>query len=87
MEDFAILHNLEMVVIERHRPVDDPTRFSAHFADTEVKEDGILRRVYGDGSRPEQAIYAYAQKISFSRIIIDAMKPTRREIEVPRIIT
>jgi len=84
---FADAHNLVMKVTERSvesRQRGIP-RYYAQFEHCDVGGDGMLRGEYGNGETPEQAIADYAPRISEKTLIIDAMRPTRREIKAPRL--
>lgn len=87
LEEFADRHGLTMEVAERH-PCDWSApghfqRYYAHFKSAEVKEGNILKGVFGNGSTTEEAIENYAREISRKRLVLDAYKGTRRELEVP----
>jgi hypothetical protein len=86
IEAFGVAHNLVMEVKERSREVNAPDRFYAYFKSVEVSEGAFLRSTFGNGQTPEQAITNYAPEISMKRIVVDAMKTTRREINVPRLV-
>ena len=87
LDAFAVEHGLTMVVCERSGewgfPEGHPRRWFAHFERAEQKGDGVLIGVSGDGPTPEAAIADYGRRISERRLVIDAMRDTRREIEVP----
>lgn len=85
IENFADQENLVMVVTERRKEITDVSRYFAAFKNVEVLTNGCLASVYGDGIHPDYAIAHYAQKISPTRIVVDAMKASRREILVPRL--
>lgn len=88
IEDFAEANRLTMEVRERKVPLGSPNRFYARFASSETKEyagDGILSGTYGSGATEAEAIADYAKEISLKLLVLDAWKPTRREIEVPRL--
>lgn len=85
--EFADKHGLEMQVAER--TIDDYikrhkiARWCAHFKHAEVKGPGILSSVSGNGDTPEQAIADYARQLPGQLLVIDAFRPTRREIQCP----
>lgn len=83
--EFAVRHDLEMVVVERKEPIGSPMRFYAHFRSAEIKDGSMLAGVTGNGATPEDAIADYATKIEFELLVISAYSPSRREIRVPRI--
>jgi hypothetical protein len=86
IEEFADLHGLEMHVMER-----DPKAHPGHdhwYAcfknpSVEIKHGGCLRSTFGNGHTPNKAIRDYAEEISGTTLVIDAMGPNRREIKVP----
>lgn len=90
IEEFADRHGLVMEVSERrmdrwqrsHRL----ERFTATFKGVEVADAGMLLSVYGSGDTEIDAIRNYAERISSERLVVDAMKSTRREIAVPRLV-
>ncbi len=86
VDGFAKEHTLIMEVHERYADA-SPTRFYAHFKSAEILEGGLegglLRSAFGNGANEEAAIEAYAAEISGQILVIDAGRPTRREISVP----
>ena len=86
IEEFADSHGLEMVVRERKRPENDPSRYYASFDGAEVKEGAFLASAFGDGPTPEKAIADYAKRISLTRLVLNAYKSSRQEFDVPRLI-
>jgi len=86
IEEFADANQLVMEVRERGLPVGDRMRYYACFKSAEVMESGCLVGAHGDGATPEEAIEDYAAEISTKRIAVDAWKPARREILVPRLV-
>lgn len=90
IDAFADTHGLTMEVVERPRRLwqgNENFRYYASFKYTEVSEPNVLVSAYGDGKTPEQAIRSYAREIAGRRIVVDAFRPTRREIEVPNELT
>jgi hypothetical protein len=85
IEAFADEHGLVMDVHERRFDLGHARRFYAAFRHAEIKDGCILRGAYGDGATEQDAIAAYAREISMKRLVIDAYRPSRREIEVPRL--
>lgn len=86
LENFADKYGLEMVVRERQLPVGNPERFYANFRGAELRHgETFLCSAYGNGATQNEAIAAYAKKIEFKLLIVDAMKDTRQEIWVPRL--
>lgn len=84
---FADKNNLTMEVHERARPVGDPARYFAHFKDSDAKEgECCLIGLFGDGRSPDEAIAAYANKISLRILVIGALTDERRVIKVPRLL-
>lgn len=86
---FAGEHGLTMRVVERkpsdlHRSFDfASSRFYAHFDNCEVKEGSCLVGIFGNGATEKQAIANYAKEISNKRLVINAFRGERREIEAP----
>lgn len=86
IEAFADKHGLVMEIHERKKEVGDPSRYYAHFISAEAREGTCcLIGLFGNGATPEEAVKNYACEISLRTLIIDAMRETRREIEVPRL--
>lgn len=90
LEEFADAHGLVMEVHERDPQWwarrDVPFQpFYASFKSVEMKYGPILTRSSGNGQTPSAAMADYANKISLKRIVVDAMLPCRREINVPRL--
>jgi hypothetical protein len=87
IEEFADKYGLTMVVKERRNTNFFSERYYAYFHGVEtITGDGFLRSDFGNGATPEMAIASYAKIIDTKRIVIDAYKDTRKEIDVPRII-
>lgn len=90
LAEFADKHGLHLVVRERSArngfPVGHRFRWYARFENTETKDGGILTSTHGNGATPEAAIRDYGEAISEQKLVIDAMRPTRREIDVPVIV-
>jgi hypothetical protein len=91
LEEFADRHGLVMRVVERSAETiaywrGDCFRFYANFDGAEVGEGSILASASGNGNTEADAIRDYGVRISEKLLIVDAMKPTRREIRVPRIV-
>lgn len=86
LADFADRHGLIMTVRERaDRKTSHYPPYSARFENVEIKHGQMLEGCSGNGDTPEEAIRFYTEKISGKTIAIDAFKPTRREIQVPRL--
>jgi hypothetical protein len=91
IDAFAEEHDLEMVITERrmdrwqrdHRLLP----FMAQFRGVEVSDGSILRGTYGQGRSEAEAIADYARQISGERVVVDAMKETRRMLLVPRLVS
>jgi hypothetical protein len=76
-----------MVVRERpFLPEGDAAKYFASFERTEIKNDCVLIGAYGNGATENEAIANYAKRISFCRIVVNAFKRNRREIQVPRLV-
>lgn len=87
IQAFADKHDLVMEVYERGKGTSSNMRYWANFKGAEVKDGPILSGATGNGPTPEAAIADYAIKISGELLVIDAYRPTRREISVPRLIS
>ena len=57
------------------------------FADTEVKDKGMLIGVCGRGKTAKQAKADYCRRLRGEIIVTDAMQKTRKEIQLPPRIT
>lgn len=85
ISEFAIANGLTMVVVERTLPIGDPSRFYAKFDQCDVQGDGVLVAEYGNGATPEEAIEAYAQKISLKTLILNGLTNQERRFSVWRL--
>ena len=85
IEEFADKHDLTMTVRERPTASTVDNRFYASFDSVELKGDGVLVSSFGNGATPEEAINNYATEIHLQVLVVDAMKPSRREIAKTRI--
>lgn len=83
--DFAQANNLEIEVKERPYLEGHEARYFADFTESEIMENGYLVGAYGDGRTIDEAIAAWAERVSLCRIAVRAYKPDRREIQVPRL--
>lgn len=81
-DEFADRHELQMIVRERPRRL-ELSRFYASFDGTEVKGDGVLIGMSGNGNSPEEAITDYLTGIRGQVLVVDAWNDKRREIECP----
>ena len=86
IEHFAERKDLTMEIRERRVPAGSPNRFYARFESCEVMDGRALVGLCGDGPTPEDAVQDYARNIQLKRICIDAMRDSRKEIEVPRLL-
>lgn len=84
LDRFAERHDLTLLVMRRS--IGTPHHFYCHFENCEVMQSGMLVGAYGNGHTEAEAISDYATKISGARIAIDAMRPSRREIDVPFLV-
>lgn len=85
IERFADLHGFDLEVIERRDP--ELPRYYAHFVPSvEIMERGCLVSVSGNGKTIEEATWDYAEKLSLTRIAVEAYTSDRREIDVPRLV-
>ncbi len=85
IEEFAIANGLTMKVVERTLPIGDPMRFYAMFDQCDVQGDGVLIGEYGNGATPEEAIEAYAQRISLKTLIFNGHTNQERRFPVWRL--
>lgn len=88
LDAFAEENGLVMVVTERRmdrwQRANRLPQFTACFRGVEVRAGGLLLGAYGEGESEHDAILDYARRIANETIVVDAMKPTRREIRAPR---
>jgi len=68
-------------VLHRYKNTDKP--WFASFENCEIKEDGVLITVSGNGHSPCAALANYAEKIRGKTIVLNASKGARREFDVP----
>jgi hypothetical protein len=91
LEEFAELHGLTMEVRERSKRQmqfnGGLSRYFASFDRVEVMEGGMLSCQSGNGDTPAEAIAAYLPTIVGQRIVVNAMRPSRKEIDVPNELT
>lgn len=84
LDDFAKANDLELIVVERDRPVGDPARYYAKFRGCEVSEPGVLVSMFGDGATPIDAVRDYIPRI-MRKILVTYRDEVRTEIPVPRL--
>ena len=85
IKSFAEANALTVVVRERPKDSGDPARYYAAFDRCDTMGDGVLIGEFGNGATPDEAIAAYARKVSNKRIVVNAHTPQRREMNVPRL--
>ena len=86
LEEFCDRYKLVMEVHERSSP--RLPRFYATIRGAEFKErEHFLTGLFGDGDTPQEAIDDYAKEISGKVMVLDAMFSSRREIQVPTLLT
>jgi hypothetical protein len=90
IKEFAACHGLRLVVRERRvaARIDQrgpDNRFYATFDGAEIKGDGVLIGMFGNGATIDEAIQAYAREISVHTLVVDAYREARREVIVPRL--
>lgn len=89
LEAFADAHGLELVITERRmdrwQRENRLKRFLARFDHVEVSDGSMLIGTYGEGDTEDEAIRGYADLISSEKLVVDAWKATRREIQAPRL--
>ncbi len=86
IREFALRHRLKIVVRERPFPIGDPSRFYAKFANCDTKGCGVLIGEFGNGSTPEEAVQAYANKISLKTLVHRGNTTDERLIPVWRLV-
>jgi len=85
LTEFADIIDAELMVC---RYSNQGERWTAHFNQFEIKEDGFLLSAYGDGSTPIEALNDYVRKIKGKTIVKDSYsKERRREYGVPMTLT
>lgn len=82
LAEFANEYGLTLRVYERPPGTSLP-RFYASFPNVERKDNSILRSEFGDGTTEEEAIAAYATRLSGQLLVIDAYRPSRKDIVAP----
>lgn len=65
----------------RHSPV------HVSFENTEIKDKSLLIGVYGQGHTVGQAKANYCRKLRGEKVIVDAMMPTRKAVQLPPKVT
>lgn len=92
LEAFAEQHKLTMEVHERN-PRDfgsgwkECIRYYTQFKNCEIKDGSFLSGTFGNGSTPAEAIDDYAKEISGKRIVLNAYRKDRTEIDVPLLLS
>ena len=87
VEDFADTHGLVMEINERRNAAETGLpRYYAHFEHVNVKEGCCLSSTFGNGNTPDEAIANYAKELSEKRLVVNAYKPDRKEIDAPILI-
>jgi hypothetical protein len=69
------------IVITRYSNQDN--RFMAMFESSEIKSEGCLIGVYGNGKNAEEAIMNYANDIQGKVLVFNALYKSRQEFIVP----
>lgn len=90
IEDFADEYDLIMEVTERRPELCGFENYNKHYAcfqSAEIAAGGILQGAHGNGATPEAAIRDYKRNIAGRTLVVDAMKLSRREIQVPILVT
>lgn len=88
LEEFAKVHGLTLTVKEMDSSLvhEGRARWIARFDNSETKRysgDPMLSSEYGDGHSELAAIMDYCSKISRKVLVLNAMRPDRKEIPVP----
>lgn len=87
--DFLDAHNLTVVVREfmpgnqYGRKISGNSVWIADIKNVEIGENGLLAGCCGRGKTKEDALTALGEDISGKHLVVDAYKPTRREIDCP----
>lgn len=81
--DFADKHGLVMVVNER--PTNGRDRFYASFRGVEIMDGGCLVGAFSNGATENDAIAAYAERLSLQQIAIFSGMEERTNVRVPRL--
>lgn len=77
-------HGLDITVRDRG-PDTKRFRYYATVGKAEVKRDGMLLGVSGNGNTPDEAVADYAILLSNEMIVLCAYTPERREIRAPEL--
>lgn len=86
LEEFCDRYELVLQVHERSSP--RLPRFYATIRGAEFRErEHFLTGLFGDGHTPQESIADYAKEISGKVMVLDAMLSSRREIQVPTLLT
>lgn len=84
LESFADTHNLTLSITEREKPDCYRLRYYVDFKHAEIKRDGCLISLTGNGTTEDEAIEDYMKQISGELLIVHAYdKSKRKEIQVP----
>lgn len=85
IEQFAEHYDLTMEIRERSilEQSQGFERIYGRFARTEINEGNCLETVIGQGMSADSAIADYARKIAGKVMVVDAMLPERKELNVP----
>jgi hypothetical protein len=86
IQTFAEAHGLEIEIKLRPKKYrsSERARYYASIPSAEMLgAGGVLVSKFGNGATEEEAVAAYGEAISEEVLVIDAMRPGRREIKVP----
>jgi hypothetical protein len=78
--EFADEINKELIIT---RYAQQNGRFVADFEYAEIKDDGMLVSIYGEGQSPTEALNDYVDQISGRTLVFDAVGNERQEHLVP----
>ena len=81
LKEVGIVIGKDLMIADRVSPI------RVTFSDTEIKGKSMLIGAYGSGHTVWQAKAQYCKKLGGELIVVDAMKPTRKEFQLPPKIT
>jgi hypothetical protein len=83
LNEFAEANDLTLVVREREPEFWSRGRYFAEFDGSEIKNDGCLATMSGNGETISLAIHDYARRLGGKTLVFNAYRSTRREIISP----
>lgn len=82
--DLEIEIGFELVIVERRPKYQD--KYYAQFESCDVKGDGVLSSMFGNGQTMDQALKDYCSEISCVTLVFNANSENRKEIQTPKLI-